>query len=93
MKIRHVLATLLAATATFCAAGVAGKGRAIGMRRLRVRAAGQFTVRGAANGDSGGQCVSRFSIHFDHRQAMEAFTSGYTAVGDWPAEKQGASVP
>ncbi len=36
------------------ASGVAGKGRAIGMRRFGMGAAGQFRIRAAADGDSQG---------------------------------------
>ncbi len=51
------------------AGGIAGKGRAVGVQRLRVRAMGQFAVR--AHGNPRGQRVARIGFRNLHRLKLK----------------------
>ena len=67
---------------------VPGKGGAIGMGRLGVRAARQFAALIPSYGYPWGQCGSRFCRLLAHRGAIKDFTSGYTAERDRSAKER-----
>ena len=71
------------------AGGVAGKGRAVGVGRLGVGAAGEGAVESPRTAMAGGELRRRVGLEVHRDMGLEAewqpgaLTSGYTAEGGW----------